>query len=62
MAIAHAMAIATTESLRCSHMSSHMLARPPTWAPPAGDSCSLKMNSIASTKSFIAPPPPSSRA
>ena len=62
MAIAHAIAIETTESWRCGHISSHMFARPPTWAPPAGDSCSLKMKSIASKKSFIAPPPLSSRA
>jgi hypothetical protein len=38
-----------------------MFERPPTWAPPAGDSCSLKMNWMASTNWFIAPPPPASR-
>ncbi len=62
MAIAHAMAIATPDSLRWGHMSSQRLASPPTWAPPAGDSCSLKMKLIASAKAFIARPPLSSRA
>ena len=67
IAIAQAIAIAASESLRCSQISSHMFARPPTCAPPAGDVRSLKMKSIASPNSprkaklvVIAPPPPAS--
>ena len=62
MAIAHAIAIETPDSWRCGHISSQISPRPPTCEPPAGDSRSLKMKSIASKKSFIAPPSLSSRA
>ena len=62
MEMAHAIAIETPESWRCSQVSSHMLASPPTWAPPAGDSRSEKMKLMASKKSFTWPPPLWSRA
>ena len=58
IAIAQAMAIAAADSLIWGHIRSHMFASPPTWAPPAGDSCSLKMKLIASANEFIGPPPP----
>ena len=65
--MAHATAIAASDSFRCSQVSSRN-CEPPTSVPPSFDSRELKMKSIASPKSLrkasvvvIAPPLPASR-
>ena len=52
MEIAHAIASETAGELEVLPGELPHVGEPADLAPPAGDSCSLKMNSIASKKSF----------